>query len=101
MGDGNQPGAIGSHGTPGADRFAKPAPASSIAVPPSACTLTSCTPGHGAEASPRPLTGNWEIVESNRGNPFCRARQFVLFITLTGPALEKKLLPILNMPTRS
>src|SRR5580700_1233986 len=70
-----------------------------MAVPPRACTLTSCTPGIAAEASTAPATVfgmSWNFRSRKIPVPSCATWR-----TASGPAVVKSWLPILNMPTRS
>src|SRR5260370_29972227 len=75
------------------------AAASSMALPPSACTLTSCTPDIAAAESTAPATVlgmSWNF--RSRKMPVPSA---AISLTAAGPAAVKSWLPILNMPTRS
>ena len=75
------------------------AAARNIALPPSACTLTSCTPGIAAEASTAPATVfgmSWNFRSRKMSAPSCATWR-----TASGPADVNSWLPILNMPTRS
>src|SRR5258707_1677748 len=73
--------------------------ASSMAFPPSACTLTSCTPVIAAEESTAPATVlgmSWNFRSRKMPVPSAATS-----LTAAGPAAVKSWLPILNMPTRS
>src|SRR3979490_3084118 len=70
-----------------------------MALPPSACTLTSCTPVMAAEESTAPATVfgmSWNFRSRNMPVPIAATS-----LTAAGPAAVKSWLPILNMPTRS
>src|SRR5271155_281786 len=73
--------------------------ASSIAWPPSACTLTSCTPVMAAAESTAPATVfgmSWNFRSRKMPGPSA-----AISFTAAGPAAVNNWLPILNMPTRS
>src|SRR5437899_4606086 len=73
--------------------------ASSMALPPSACTFTSCTPLSAAEESTAPATVfgmSWNFRSRKTPGPSA-----AISLTAAGPAAVKSWLPILNMPTRS
>src|SRR5271165_1406625 len=71
----------------------------SIAVPPSAWTFTSCTPGSPAAASTAPATVfgmSWNFRSRKIPQP-----SFDTSRTASGPAAVNSCMPTLNMPTRS
>src|SRR6266446_9664717 len=73
--------------------------ASSMALPPSACTLTSCTPAIAADESTAPATVlgmSWNFRSRKMPVPSAATS-----LTAAGPAAVKSWLPILNIPTRS
>src|SRR5271168_3154178 len=73
--------------------------ASSMALPPSACTFTNCTPGIAAAESTAPATVfgmSWNFKSRKIPGPSA-----AISFTAAGPAAVKSWLPILNIPTRS
>src|SRR5690349_7000064 len=70
-----------------------------IALPPSACTFTSCTPFIAAEDKTAPATVfgiSWNFKSRKMPGPSA-----AISFTTAGPAAVNNWLPILNRPTRS